>query len=428
MSNRIIVGDIAYQVNFIKKMRTKEIKPKLIIRDDLLSKEGKARIEFILYFNRKQYRISSGYSIEPKFWLLEQESVDKRNEDASEINKTLNERQDKFEKYIKARNALNKELILDEMRFILKGEEYDIDKELAKEFSFPTISEAFSFYMEANEMRDGTKRNYKTTSAVIRDFCKKKYRSEITIEKIDYNFLEQFRVYLSKGRSKSNNLNTIAKRMKILKTALRYCRKKGYKFDNPFDSYDKLKRCPPDRVTLNSDEYALIRKVKLSQNASRTLRITKFLFMFSCETALRYSDLMDLKWEHIEDDLKSFSKIQVKTSQPVFAPLNPLAKALLIIFRREKYPNGKVFPYIDIQVMNRQLKVLAQLAGVNKRIATHVGRRTFATLAAESGLNSLAISALMGHGDILMTQSYVNFDKSNLMKLTLDIWNKRRSH
>ena len=150
--------------------------------------------------------------------------------------------------------------------------------------------------------------------------------------------------------------------------------------------------------------------------------------MFSCETALRYSDLMDLKWEHIEDGLKSFSKTQVKTSQPVFAPLNPLAKALLIVFRREKYPNGKVFPYIDIQVMNRQLKVLAQLAGVNKKIATHVGRRTFATLAAESGLNSLAISALMGHGDILMTQSYVNFDKSNLMKLTLDIWNKRNSH
>lgn len=408
-------------------MKNKEIKPKLIIRDDLLSKEGKARIEFILYFNRKQYRISSGYSIEPKFWLIKQECVDKKNEDASEINKTLNERLDKFEKYVKARNALNKEFILDEMKLILKGENYDLEKELEKEFRFPTISEAFSFYMEANEIREGTKRNYNTTSAVIKDFCKKRYKSEITIEKIDFDFLEQFKVYLTKGREKSNNLNTIAKRIKILKTALRYCRKKGYKFDNPFDSYDKLKRCPPDRVTLTSEEYALIRRVKLPRNATKTLRITKYLFMFSCETALRYSDLMDLNWVHVKEDLKSFKKIQVKTNLPVFVPLNPLAKALLIIFRRDKYPDGKVFPYIDIQVMNRQLKVLAQLVGINKRIATHVGRRTFATLAAESGLNSLAISALMGHGDILMTQSYVNFDESNLMKLTSDNWNNRKS-
>lgn len=407
-------------------MKNKEIKPKLIIRDDLLSKEGKARIEFLLYFNRKQYRISSGYSIEPKFWLITQECVDKKNEDASEINKTLNERLDKFEKYVKARNALNKEFILGEMKLILKGENYDLEKELDKEFNFPTVSEAFSSYMEANEMREGTKRNYKTTSAIIRDFCKKKYKPEITIDKIDYDFLEQFKVYLRKGRSKPNNLNTIAKRMKILKTALRYCRKKGYKFDNPFDSYDKLKRCPPDRVTLTSEEYALMRRVKLPLNAPKTLRITKFLFMFSCETALRYSDLMDLNWTHIEDDLNSFNKIQVKTSQPVFVPLNPQAKTILIVFRRNKYPDGKVFPYIDIQVMNRQLKVLAQLAGINKRVATHVGRRTFATLAAESGLNSLAISAFMGHGDILMTQSYVNFDKSNLMKLASDIWDKRK--
>ena len=39
----------------------KEIK--LLIREDLVTKGGKARIEFLIYFEGKQYRVPTGKSI-----------------------------------------------------------------------------------------------------------------------------------------------------------------------------------------------------------------------------------------------------------------------------------------------------------------------------------------------------------------------------
>ena len=44
---------------------SKEIK--LLIREDLVTKSGKARIEFLIYFEGKQYRVPTGKSIEPKY-------------------------------------------------------------------------------------------------------------------------------------------------------------------------------------------------------------------------------------------------------------------------------------------------------------------------------------------------------------------------
>ena len=42
---------------------------KLLIREDIVTKSGKTRIEFLIYFGGKQYRVPTGQSIEPKFYL-----------------------------------------------------------------------------------------------------------------------------------------------------------------------------------------------------------------------------------------------------------------------------------------------------------------------------------------------------------------------
>lgn len=52
---------------------TKEIK--LLIREDLVTKIGKARIVFLIDFEGKQYRVPTGKSIEPKYWIQSSELV-----------------------------------------------------------------------------------------------------------------------------------------------------------------------------------------------------------------------------------------------------------------------------------------------------------------------------------------------------------------
>ena len=51
----------------------KEIK--LLIREDLVTKGGKARIEFLIYFEGKQYRVPTGKSIEPKYWWTKEAKI-----------------------------------------------------------------------------------------------------------------------------------------------------------------------------------------------------------------------------------------------------------------------------------------------------------------------------------------------------------------
>lgn len=144
---------------------------------------------------------------------------------------------------------------------------------------------------------------------------------------------------------------------------------------------------------------------------------------------MAYIDVKNLRKDNIrisfDDKLWLIGKRE-KTGVSFTIPLLDISQRIL-----DKYEGAllddRVLPVPSNQKVNAYLMEIGSLCGIDKELNFHVSRRTFATLAAESGLNSLAISALMGHGDILMTQSYVNFDESNLMKLTSDNWNNRKS-
>jgi len=112
----------------------KEIK--LLIREDLVTKGGKARIEFLIYFEGKQYRVPTGKSIEPKYWIQNSELVDKRSEDSVKINSYLSERKQEFEKYKRKKEALEESASLEEMKRILKGLPLDEVKIMENKFKY----------------------------------------------------------------------------------------------------------------------------------------------------------------------------------------------------------------------------------------------------------------------------------------------------
>lgn len=397
------------------------------LRYDLISKNGKKRIEFLLYFNYKQYRISSGKSIEPKYWIKTQECVDKKSDEASEINQVLSGRLEKFEKYVNLKKALEKPLVLEEMKIILKGE--DLEPEIAngEEPVLPTISEVFDLFLkESDPKRKGTVTNYIVTNKILVDFCLKKYKKEVRINEVNYSFLNNFKNYLRTGRSKPNNKNTIAKRLKIFFTILKFAVDSELLVKNPMQGF-KIEHGEPRDTALTEKEYQSFRALKLPKSACPSMILTRFMFVFCCETGVRYSDAQDLKWEHVNPEIKAFSKKQVKTSKNVYVPLSNQAKAILIKYRNT-YQNseGYVFPRIDNQVMNRYLKEIAKLVGITKNLTTHVARHTFGTHLGASGVvSAFTISELMGHSDIGMTQRYIDLSKFDLNNAMERVWEQR---
>jgi hypothetical protein len=163
---------------------------KLLIREDLVTKSGKTRIEFLIYFEGKQYRVPTGQSIEPKFWIQESELVDKKSDDATKINSYLSERKQEFEKYKRKKEALEESVSLEEMKRILKGLPLEDAKATKNKSVYPTISEAFDNYVKYQEMKPGSKNNHRITKNVLIDFCASKYRKELEYEQNNQYIVE----------------------------------------------------------------------------------------------------------------------------------------------------------------------------------------------------------------------------------------------
>lgn len=136
------------------------------------------------------------------------------------------------------------------------------------------------------------------------------------------------------------------------------------------------------------------------------------MYLFGCYTGLRFSDIIDLKWSHVDLDKNRINKIQVKTGDPVTVIVEPWARAILLEFSNSKKnvgTNESVFKTLSEPTVNRNLKILAQMANINKSISFHSSRHTFGTLKIlENPDNILLVSKLMGHADIKMTMTYFN--------------------
>lgn len=408
----------------MKIKMTKELK--LLIREDLVTKSGKARIEFLIYFEGKQYRVPTGQSIEPKFWVQKSELVDKNSDEAAKINCYLSKRKDEYDKYKKLKNALEEKISLDEIKLILKGAAIEKAKETSNRIAYPSISKAFDDYLKLHKMKPGSQNNYRIAKNVLIDFSNTNYRKELTIDEIDYRFLVRFVKYLREERAIPNQPNTIAKRLKLLKAVLRFSIRMGkYNIENPFLNYT-IEHGKHKEIALSKEEYLKFRRIKLPVSACKSLRLTKYIFTFCCETGLRFSDAMDLSWENVDEKLSSLEKLQVKTNRPVFVPISNQAKAILIVLRKHyKDAQNHVFPRIDIQVMNRYLKELAKIAGIDKNLTSHVARHTFGTMLGVSGkMSAFMICAAMGHKDVAMSQRYINLSNDDLKNAMKLVWNQ----
>jgi site-specific recombinase XerD len=63
-------------------------------------------------------------------------------------------------------------------------------------------------------------------------------------------------------------------------------------------------------------------------------------------------------------------------------------------------------PSVCNEVFNRKLKDIAKMAGITKKLTTHVGRHTFATWALRNGVPIERLAKMLGHTKITQTQRY----------------------
>jgi len=128
---------------------------------------------------------------------------------------------------------------------------------------------------------------HKRTASLLKEF-----KTKIPFEKIDLDFYYDFIEFL---KGKNYSVNTIGKHIKLLKTVLFEAQEDYHAIyvSKRFKSFSE----ETTAIYLNEIELGLLENLDLSNN-KRLLKVRDF-FLLGCWTGLRFSDLMQLKPEHI---------------------------------------------------------------------------------------------------------------------------------
>lgn len=365
-------------------------------RKKQLNAEGKALIQVEAYLNRQKKYFSTKVYIKPSQWDNKRRTV-KNHPNAEALNQHLHT-------FISELEHIELELARGSQPFSLKD---------LKETTL-SASPSFTSFLESeichSNLRMSTLKNHLSTLHVL-----SQYRPEVSFDDLNFNFLSDFEYYLLKQQY---HRNTIAKHMKHLKRYINLAINKDL-FDlqkYPFRKY-KIKYQESKRTHLTPEE--LYRLETLPLDNQRSLRRCLDMFLFSCYTGLRFSDITNItneNFHYIDDKLwliYSSVKTDVSVRLPLFLLFDGKSQAIY-----ERYRNNRRTLF-DIPVsansnINKQLRKISALACIDKKVSFHTARHTNATLLLYNGANITTVQKLLGHKSVRTTEIY-----SNIMDMTI---------
>ena len=166
-----------------------------------------------------------------------------------------------------------------------------------------------------------------------------------------------------------------------------------------------------DKIYLTQKELKVIYEMQLT-GIYQKLEKVRDLFIIACYTGLRFSDLIQVRPENINDVGTQIKVRTEKTSEIVIIPLHPLVKNIITKYK------GHLPSVISNQKMNEYLKEIGELAELNtsvkiaitrggktendiskkwELITTHTARRSFATNAFLMDVPTISIMKITGH-------------------------------
>ena len=369
------------------------------IRESKARKNGNTPIEVTITVNGERCSFSTGKQIKVTSWDKNRQVVKGKDEEATSLNNYL--------KSVRAK-LYEKEAELLDRGFIITAQLlYDayFDKvECLKERSLLSVLEEHNTERKAmvgKTVAPATYWIFEYTGRLLREFILKKYnREDLYLRELNIGFIQGFHSFLLS--EKKMGQNSCTKHLKFLKKLLNLAVANSYISYNPVNAY-KVEREPVEVDFLDEEE---LRKIINFDTPLPRLERAKDMFLFGCFTGLSYIDIKTLTPEHFEKDNTGriwIKKRRVKTGVLSRIPLLPIAKLIL-----DKYKGGeKLLPIQDPADINKYLKDIAILCGINKRICFHTSRHTFAsTVTLANNISLEVVSKMLGHTNTRMTAHY----------------------
>lgn len=369
-------------------------------RKNQLNKQGKALIQIECYLNGRNKYFSTQIYIEPNYWNNKTRTIKTDYPNAIKINKQIAEKLRDFENYELDKINAGKPFNLEMLNDFLNGNEVK------------TFTEFMELEIKNSSILSKTRKTHETTLGRLKEFKKVIYFEDITFE-----FLHDFEAFLRKVNITYKNLppkklgqNTIYKYFKNLKTYVNLAINKDLMSVDqyPFRKF-KVKQVDTNKTFLTPEEIDQMQDLVLTGENLKHQYI-KDLFMYSVYTGLRFSDVLSMQKRELVTIggntwlVKKMEKTDESVRVPIYTIFN--GKPIEIINKYNRFDTVFCFEQITNQYANRTLKILAGLAGIDKRITFHTARHTTATYLLYKGISLTTVQKVLGHKKIATTQIY----------------------
>ena len=403
--------------------------PQLKIRRDN-KKQAPYPIYLQVWINKKRFRRPTGVLVSEKDWDPAKEKVKRSHPRYDDLNMVL-------------------------MQYLTQANEVLISFRLRKipltytrfeqAFDNPQGSEDFLSYWEEKMYEQYQRKLIKPKTLVhhkrhlknLRSFLEEKKKVEkLFFFEINPRIMAQFDLWLAKEmeKKKKDGRGERWNCQKAVKRYLTLARQDKKQFEDPFPPGTKIRSAPSHPTYLTESELQRIYQLMSCEEkmTTRTMRIVLRSFLVQCFSGMRFSEVRIAEMDHrgpqrlVIPPFKTETQGGTTREVPLNAPLRKLLKGQEVnedrkwCMRKYKLEYTPLCPTISEPKTNKYLKLIARMAHVNKKLTTHVGRHTFATIFLEKGGSLEVLKELLGHRSLRSTMVYVHITNQRKHDQVLD--------
>lgn len=396
----------------------------IVFRKDKLNKKGEAPVHFRIIKDRKIHYISSGIMLLEEHWDFDKIKIKSKHTNSHRLNSFLANKYAELQDQVFEHETVTKSLTSRMLRDKLYGKK-------------PT--DFFAFSQKANQeyLKDGKIGTYDKNKSILAKLTGYMQGQTLSFQDITPEFLSKYENHLKQVHK--NSTNTVHKDFKFIRKLFN----DAYREDIiehsliPFTKY-KMKTTKTQRNYLDEDELKSIEDFNVTPGTR--LELHRDMFVFAAYTGgLRVSDILQLRWKDYDGININFTIKKTGTQLSIKVP----DKGNFILNKYKPKKSSKntfIFPMLSNSLnindpkeldnalssatayINKNLKIIADKLGLEKKVSFHISRHTWATRALRKGISIDKVSKIMGHAQLRETQIYAKIVNAELDK-AMDVFN-----
>ncbi|MBS0646860.1 MAG: site-specific integrase [Verrucomicrobia bacterium] len=396
----------------------------IVYRKDKLNKKGEAPIHFRIIKDRKISYIASGIMLPEEHWDGSKNRIKGKHTNSARLNSFLTNKFAELQDQVFEHETIAKSTTTRQLKEKIYGKK--------PEDFFAFADEIVESYKEQGKI--STHITHSSTIKALKEYVG---NGSLMFQDITPDFLAKYEKHLQ--TKQGLKINTIHKHLKFLRKLFNDALR-GEKIEyqhNPFTKY-KLKLEKTSRSFLSDEELKAIEDVPTVPGERMDLH--KKMFIFAAYTGgLRISDVLKLKWQNFDGSHIHIAIHKTKSQLSIKLP-NKAIEIINEFHSKKTKQTDFIFPMLENGIdlnnpqvsytqissatayINKNLKLLAEKAEIEKHLSFHISRHTWATRALRKGISIDKVSKIMGHAQLRETQIYAKIVNAELDK-AMEVFN-----